>query len=90
VFHNALHTGSISARDFAKYTFPKFILKELETAQDAPWKASFRPPSPAYIGAPPLGPLPKNLTIRFGAHRASIYGTTKAAKTTALTTTAKD
>jgi hypothetical protein len=31
-----------------------------------------------------------NLTIRFGAHRASIYNTTKTTKTMALTTTAKD
>ena len=30
------------------------------------------------------------MTIRFGAHRASIYGTTKAAKTMPLTTIVKD
>jgi len=30
------------------------------------------------------------LSIRFGAHRALIYGTTQAAKTMALTATAKD
>jgi hypothetical protein len=39
-------------------------------------------------GAQPA--LPKNLTIRFGAHRASIYGTSHAAKTASFTTAAKD
>ena len=90
VFHNALHTGSNSSRDFGLHTFPKFVLQQLETLQDASCKASFRPPAPPQIGATPLGPLPKNLSIWFGAHRASIYGNTKATKTMALTAAAKD
>ena len=90
VFHSALHIGSNSARDFGLHTFSKFVLQQLETAHDASWMASFRPPAPAQIGATPLGPLPKNPWIRFGAHRAFIYGTTKAAKTMALTVAAKD
>ena len=89
VFHNALHTGSNSSRDFGLHTFPESILQQLETSHYASWKASFRPPEPAQIGATPLGPLPKNMSIRFGAHRASIYGTTKAAKTMALTAATK-
>ena len=52
--------------------------------------AFFRTPAPAQICATPLEPIPKNLSSRFGAHRASIYGTTKAAKTMALTAAAKD
>ena len=72
------------------HTFPKFVLQQLETAQDASWKILFRPSSPAQVGAMPLGPFTKNLIIRFGAHRASIYGTTKAAKIMALTTSTKD
>ncbi len=90
VFHSALHTGSNTSRDFGLHTLPKFVLQQLETAQDASWKASFRPPTPAQIGATQLGPLPNNLSIRFGAHCASIYGTTKAAKTMALIAAAKD
>jgi hypothetical protein len=90
VFHIALHTGSNSSRDFDLHTFPNSILQHLETAHDASWHASFCPPSPAHIGATPMGPLPKNLSIRLGAHRASIYGTTKAAKTMVLTAAAKD
>ncbi len=39
-------------------------------------------------GAQPA--LPKNLTIRFGAHRASIYGASHAAKTAPFTSAAKD
>ena len=35
-------------------------------------------------------PFPTILSIRSGAHRAYIYGTTKAAKTMALAATAKD
>ncbi len=37
-----------------------------------------------------MGPLPKNLFIRLGAHRASAYGTSKSAKTTALAASVKD
>ncbi len=90
VFHNALHTSSSSSRDYGLHTFPEHVLQQLETAHDASWKASFRRPARAQIGATPLGPLLKNLSIRFGARRASIYGTPKAAKTMALTATAKD
>jgi hypothetical protein len=90
VFHIALHTGSNSARGIGLHTFPKSVLQQLEAEPETAWKASFRPPAPAQIGATPQGPLPKNLTIRFGQHRVSIYGTTKATKTMALTAAAKD
>ncbi len=56
VFHNALHTGSSSARDFGLHTFPKSVLRKLETIKQASWKGSFRPPSPAQLGAITLGP----------------------------------
>ncbi len=52
--------------------------------------ASFRPLAPARLATTLLAPLPKNLSIWFRAHRASIYGNTKAAKTMALTAAAKD
>ena len=91
VFHIAIHTGSNSSKDLGLHTFPKSVLQQLETTDDSSWRVSFRPPAPAHIGATPLGPtIPKKLSIRFGAHRASIYGTTKAAKTVALTAAAKD
>ena len=90
MFHIAFHTGSKSSRDFGIHTFPKSVLRQLETSQDASWKTSFCSPAPAQIDAPALGPLPKNLSIRFGAHRASTYGSTKAAKTMALIAAVKD
>ena len=90
VFHTALYAGLNSARDFSLHTFSKSVLQQLETAPGASWKASFRPLASAHIGSAPLGPLPKKMTIRFGAHRTSIYGTTTSAKTMVLTATAKD
>jgi len=45
VFHNAIHTGSNSARDFGLHIFPKFVIQQLETAQDAPRKTFFSPSS---------------------------------------------
>ena len=60
-------------------------------AQDASWKAPFCIPTSAEVSfASTQGPLTKNLTIWFGAHRASVYGTTTAAETMALTTAAKN
>jgi len=91
VFHNALYTGSSSAKNFGLHTFPKFVLFQLKTAQVAAWTALFRLLISALAGAEPThGPLPKNLTIRFGAHHASVYSTTTATKTLALTTSVKD
>ena len=85
VFHSALHTGSNSQRDFGLHTFPKSVLEQLEAAPSATWIAFFRLQQPPQTGTSAPGPLPKNLSIRFGAHRASIYGSTKAAKKMALT-----
>jgi hypothetical protein len=47
-------------------------------------------PLPPFVAASYWRLSIKNLSIRFGAHRASIYGTTKAAKTMGLTTSAND
>jgi hypothetical protein len=68
VFHNVLHTGSNSARDFGLHTFPKSVLQHLEVAEDASWMASFRPLAQTHFGTTFPAPLPKNLSIRFGAH----------------------
>jgi hypothetical protein len=53
VFHNALHMGSNSAKNFGLYTFPKSVLQQLKTAQDAEWMAPFRLPIPAMAVAEP-------------------------------------
>jgi hypothetical protein len=90
VFHSALHTGSNSLRDFGLHTFPKRVLEALEEASAATWLAPFRLPQTPQTGVPVPGPLPKNLSIRFVTHRASIYGSTKAANTMALTLSAND
>jgi len=90
VFHSTLHTGSNSMRDFGLHTFPKRVLETLEGAPAATWLAPFRLPQPPQTGVPVPGPLPKNLSIRFGAHRASIYGSTRAAKIMALNPLAND
>ncbi len=53
--------------------------------------ALFRLSAPTMSGNPSAqGLFPKNLTIRFGAHRASIYGITSAAKVAPPTTAAKN
>ncbi len=90
VFHSALHTGSNSQRGFGLHTFPKSVLEKLEAAPAATRLASFRLQQPPQIGTSTPGPIPNNLSIRFGAHRASIYGSTKAAKNMVLTPSAND
>ncbi len=90
VFHTTLQSGSNSTRDFGLYTFPWSVLHHLETAEYASWLAPFRPPSSCTTWCGDARASPKTLSIRFGAHRASIYGNTKAAKTAALTTSTKD
>ncbi len=32
VFHNAIHTGSVSTKDFGLYTFPKSVFQHMEAA----------------------------------------------------------
>jgi len=51
----------------------------------------FRLSAPAMPGNPSAREIfPKNLTIRFGARRSSIYGSNSASKTAPLTAAAKD
>jgi hypothetical protein len=91
MFHNALHTGSDSNKEFGLHTFPKYVLQQAEEARDATLPTSSRLLAPASTSSDPTrGPLPKNCNIGFGAHRSSVYGTTMAHKTTALTAAAKD
>jgi hypothetical protein len=92
VFHNALHTGFDSNKEFRLHTFPKSILQQLEEAPDTIWPVSFRLPisASAASSASVLGAFPINPTIMFGAHRPSVFGNTAAAKTAAFTAVGKD
>jgi hypothetical protein len=90
VYHTALHSGSDSNKEFGLHIFPKSVLRQLEAAQGVQWLTPLQlSPTPAAgtTGAPAL---PKNLVIRFGAHRASIYGASRTARSDPLIATAKD
>jgi len=57
----------------------------------SPFALPLHPPSEAAPEAlPACTAIPKNLTIRFRARRASVYGSSAAAKTAPFTTAAKD
>ena len=91
VYHNVLHSGSDSSEEFGLHIFPKSVLRQLETAPGMKWLTPLQLTSATSTGAPGTQPaLPKNLTIRFRAHRASIYGASHVTKTAPFTTAAKD
>ena len=92
VFHLALHTGLDSNnREFGLQTFSRAVLHMLTARPMAKWLAPFSIPSPTNAAIGLRGdPLPKNISIRFGAHRLSIYGAVHAAKTTPLLPNEKD
>ncbi len=91
MFHSALHSGSDSNKEYGLHIFPKSVLRQLEMAPGVQWLTPLSLTSTTTtgtIGAQPA--LPKSLTIRFGAHRASIYGASHASKTALFTSAAKD
>jgi hypothetical protein len=95
VYHSALHSGSNSLKEFGLHTFPKSVLQQFDAAPrlqlTSPFTPPLRPPAgDAHISAPASSAIPKNLTIRFGAHRASVYGNSDAAKITPFAASAKD
>ena len=95
VYHNALHSGSDSSKEFGLHTFPKSVLQQLAAALGIQWLSPFalplHPPSGAAPDASPARTAnPKNLTLRFGAHRASVYGSYAAAKLAPFAAAAKD
>ena len=95
VYHNVLHTGSDSSKEFGLHTFPRSVLQQLAAAPGIQWLSPFnlplRPPSGSAPNATPTRTaIPKNLTLRLGAHRASIYGSSNAAKLAPFTAAAKD
>jgi len=95
VFHGALHSGSDSHEEFGPHTFPKSVLQQLAAALGIQLPSSFTLPLHPTSGAaapdtiPARTAIPKNLAIMFGAHRASVYGSSAAAKTYPLTVSVK-
>ena len=96
VYHNALHSGSDSSKEYGLHTFTKSVLRQLVAAPRIQWLSPFAlplppPPSGASLeAAPTRTAIPENLTIRFGAHRASVYGSYVAAKTAPFAVAAKE
>ena len=95
VYHSALHSGSDSLKEFGLHTFLKSVRRQLVAAQEIQWISPFTlplrfPSGDAHISAPTRNVIPKNLTFKVGAHRASVYGSSVAAKTTPFTALTKD
>ncbi len=90
VSHSALHSASDTHKEFGLHIFPKSVLRQLETAPGVTWLTPLQLASRATTGTSKTPSLPKNLTIRFGAHRSSIYGSSHAAKMHQFTAAAKD
>jgi hypothetical protein len=90
VYHKVLHSGSDSNREYGLHVFPKSILQQLATAAGVTWPASFLLPADT---APLINGVrvayPKSLSLRFGAHRASVYGNSNTAKNAAFNSAAK-
>ncbi len=69
VFHSALHTGSDTGREYGLHTFPRTILRQLESSITAKRLTSWALPTAGGMA------IPKNFSIRFGAHKDAIYNT---------------
>ncbi len=75
VYHSVLHSGSDSTKEFGLHTFPKSVLQQIAAAPGIQCLSPFALPlHPSSGSAPDAVPtrtaIPKNPTIRFGAHRA--------------------
>jgi hypothetical protein len=95
VYYSALHSGLDSNKEFGLHTFPESVLQQLGTAPGIHWLFSFtlplrRPSRDAPEATPSRTAIPKNLTIRLGAHRASVYGSSATVKTAPFAAEAKD
>ena len=70
--------------------FPKSMLHQLASAEGVTWPATFLFPSDT---APLMSGVrvayPKNLSLKFGAHRASAYGSSATAENAAFNAAAK-
>jgi len=75
VFHSALHTCSNPGKEYGLHTLSRLILRQMETNADAKWLVSFSlSPAGGNTGTITRA-IPKSFSIRFGAHRDSIYHT---------------
>ena len=95
VYHSVLHSRSDSSKEYGLHTFPKSVLQQLAAAPGIQWISPFAlplyPPSEVTPEATPAQTaIPKNLAIRTGAHRASVYGSSAAATTAPFTSAIKD
>ena len=95
VYKSVLLSGSYYGKVFGLHTFPRSVLRQLATAPEIqrlpPFTLPLRLPSGDALEATPARTtIPKNLTIKFGAYRASVYGSLASAKTMPFATAAKD
>ncbi len=95
MYNGVLHSGSNSTKEFGLHTFPKSVLQQLAAAPRIQWLSSFalplHPPSEvAPESAPARSAIPKKMTIRFKAHRASVYGSSAVAKLAPFAAADKD
>ncbi len=88
VFHSALHTCSDTGKEFGLHTFPRLILRQLEANADAKWLEPLSHTPAGGATSTNLGIIPKNFSIRFGAHRDSIYNTSLVTRSGPLNPTA--
>ena len=72
VFHMALQSGSDTGKEYGLYTFPRYILRELEAFETATWWDSFRLTPSGDSTCSAEGTLPKNFYIRSGAQKDSV------------------
>ena len=91
VYHNVLHSGSDSTKEFGPHTFPKSVLQQMDVAPGIHWLPPFALPLHSPSGAAPARTaIPKIITIKFGAHRACVYESSAAAKLAPFAASAKD
>ena len=88
VFHSALHICSDTGKELGLHTFPRSILIQLEMNTNAKWLVPFSLPPAGGATIANTWAIPKNFSIRFGAHRDSIYDTSQVSKSGPLTPTA--
>jgi len=75
VSHSTLYTSYDAGKEFGLHTFPRSILIQLETNTDAKWVVPFSLPFAGETTSTITWAIPKNFSIRFGAHRDSICDT---------------
>jgi hypothetical protein len=83
-----MHTGSYTGKEYGLHTFPRAIIIQLEANADAKWYVLFFLTPARDATNATTGVIPKNFSIRFGAHRDSIYNTSQVTRSGPLAPTA--